>query len=167
MLQRMAQKFTGDVIEAQDLVQDTLVLALRYLDSYQENTNLRAWLLRVMRNRFISTTRRHRLERKTYDAQEIYCLGDHSISEMGRKNMDRGGGVEVDDGFCDVVSSALDDLQPVFREAVLLCDIEGLSYAEAAQKAACPVGTIMSWLHRGRRSLRRRLAPQREALAAA
>jgi RNA polymerase sigma-70 factor (ECF subfamily) len=165
-LERIALKFTADPIEAEDLVQDTLVLALRFIGSYQENTNLKAWLARVMRNRYISLMRRRGLERRIYETEGPHALSQRSVSSMGRRNMGCGGGVDIDDGFSDPVTHAMNDLKPPFREAVMLCDVEGLSYAEAASKASCPVGTIMSRLHRGRRTLRKRLGSIQELQAA-
>jgi RNA polymerase sigma-70 factor (ECF subfamily) len=166
MLERMALKYTGDLHEAEDLVQDTLVLALRFIGSYQENTNLRAWLSRVMRNRYISIVRRRKVELRIHECEGAYALSERSISSMGRRNIQTEGGVENDNGFSDTVVSAMKDLHPVFREAVLLCDVQGLSYAEAAAKISCPAGTIMSRLHRGRRSLRKRLGSRRQVQAA-
>ena len=74
--------------------------------------------------------------------------------------------MERDEGFSDPVARAIDTLRPEFREAVLLCDIEDYTYIEAAKRVSCPVGTIMSRLHRGRRALRDKLG-SRQALDAA
>ncbi len=164
-LRRMAIWYTGDSTEAEDLLQDTVVLALRFKDSYRHGSNLKAWLLKVMRNRHISLTRRHRLERRVYESESRHALKDWSLSETGRRSMGRSGGVEQD-WFCDPVADAIDGLKPEFREAVWLCDIEDYSYSEAAERVSCPVGTIMSRLHRGRRALRDKLG-SRQALDAA
>ena len=165
-LQRMALWYTGDPTDAEDLMQDTVVLALRFQNSYRRGSNLRAWLLKVMRNRHISLTRRHNLERRVYESEGRHALKDWSLSETGLRSMGRGGGVDLDVGFCDPVAQAIDTLRPEFREAVWLCDIEDFTYSEAAERASCPVGTIMSRLHRGRRALRDKLG-SRQALDAA
>lgn len=165
-LERMARWYTGSPSDAEDLLQDTIVLALRFAESYREGTNVKAWLLRVMRNRHISMSRRRQLERRVYDAEGRYSLTNWSVGECGRRAMERGGNVDKNDGLSDPVLSAIRELRPEFRQAVWLCDVQGLSYAEAAQSVSCPVGTIMSRLHRGRRHLKRQLV-SREALEAA
>jgi RNA polymerase sigma-70 factor (ECF subfamily) len=165
-LQRMALWYTGDPTDAEDLLQDTVVLALRFQESYRQGSNLRAWLIKVMRNRHISLTRRSKLERRVYENEARHALKDWSLSETGRRNMGRNGGVDRDNGFSDPVARAIDGLRPEFREAVWLCDIEDFTYTEAAEQVACPVGTIMSRLHRGRRALRDKLG-SRTALDAA
>ena len=165
-LQRMAFWYTGDTAEAQDLVQDTMLLALRFHESYKSGSNLRAWLLKVMRNRHISVTRRRRLEKRVLDHESGHALCDWSLSETGRRSMSSDGGVSRDTGFSDKVVSAMGAIRPEFRDAVLMCDVEELSYLEAAEKADCPVGTVMSRLHRGRRALKDKLV-SREHLDAA
>jgi RNA polymerase sigma-70 factor, ECF subfamily len=165
-LRRMARWYAGDPDEADDLVQDTLLLALRFIDTYEEGTNLRAWLLRVMRNRHISLARRRSLERRVLEQEGAHALTAWSVGDMGRRTMEAGGGVDKDLSLSDPVALAMDELRPEFKDAVWLCDVEDLSYAEAAQRLACPVGTIMSRLHRGRRALRRRLGSRRELEAA-
>lgn len=165
-LYQLAKWYTRNPIEAEDLVQDTLVLALRFSDSYKRGTSIRAWLSRVMRNRFISASRRRSLERRVMDLESDHALNDWCVGEMGRKSMAADGGVYRDKGFSDPVVRALDELKPEYRQIVWLCDVEGLSYADAAQKANCPLGTVMSRLHRGRRTLRAQLTT-REELAAA
>lgn len=165
-LQRMAVWYTGNAAEAQDLVQDTLLLALRFQEGYKQGSNLRAWLLKVMRNRHISVTRRRRLEKRVMEHEAGHALCDWSLSETGRRSMEAGGGVDTDAGFSDPVVLAMDTIRPEFREAVLMCDVEELSYLEAAARASCPVGTVMSRLHRGRRALKDKLV-SREQLDAA
>lgn len=166
-LERMARWYAGNAVEADDLLQDTIVLALRFAESYREGTNVKAWLLRVMRNRHISMSRRKQLERRVYDAEGRYSLTRWSIGEMGRRTMERHGDVDKDDGLSDPVLNAISELRPEFRQAVWLCDVQGLSYAEAAKSLSCPVGTIMSRLHRGRRHLKQQLGSRAELEQAA
>jgi RNA polymerase sigma-70 factor (ECF subfamily) len=165
-LKRMAVWYTGNSMDAEDLVQDTLMLALRFQDGYKAGSNLRAWLLRVMRNRYISLTRRRRLERRVQDHESSHALTDWSLSETGRRSMLEGGGVDADTGFSDPVVLAMSSLKPEFRDVVLMCDVEEMSYQEAAQRADCPVGTIMSRLHRGRRALKDKLVSRTHLNAA-
>ena len=96
-----------------------------------------------------------------------HALVSWSIGASGRRSMQHDGDVYQDRGLSDTVVGAMDELRPEFREAVWLCDIEGMSYADAAQQISCPVGTIMSRLHRGRRALRRRLGSRQQVEAAA
>jgi RNA polymerase sigma-70 factor (ECF subfamily) len=151
---RLARWFAKDGDQAADLVQDTLLLALRFRDSFQPGTNMRAWLTRVMRNRHISVLRRRKLERRILETEGCHFLKDWSVGAMGLRSTEGEGDVDREPGLCDTVVRAIDGLRPEFREAVWLCDVEGLSYAEAARMVSCPVGTIMSRLHRGRRTLR-------------
>lgn len=156
-LMKLAMALTHDIFKAEDLVQDTMVLALKFKDSYQDGTNIRAWLSRILKNRYISIVRRLRLEEKTMDEEGSFTLRTWSIGEMGLRTTHRDGNVYTDEGFGDTVTAAMDDLKPEYRQVVILCDVDGLSYAEAAGTLTCPVGTIMSRLHRGRRALRDRL----------
>ncbi len=165
-LKKMACWYTGNPEEAEDLLQDTIVLALRFCHTYQEGTNIRAWLLRVMRNRHISMTRRRKLEQRALETEGRHALKDWSIGEMGQRSMAEDGGIRTDNGLSDTIVQAMDNLRPEFREAVWMCDIEGLSYAEAAHRTSRPVGTIMSRLHRGRRALRNKLGSRRALEAA-
>lgn len=165
-LKRTAYFFTGDPVDAEDLLQDTFVLALRFFHGYRQGTNLRAWLTKVMRNRYISSTRRRKLEHRVLETEGKHALAEWSIGEMGRKTMKREGGIAVGHGLSDKVAKAMGDLRPEYLEIIWLCDIEGLSYAEAAQTTARPIGTVMSRLHRGRRALRKQLG-SRQVLEAA
>jgi RNA polymerase sigma-70 factor, ECF subfamily len=165
-LEKMALWYTGDPNDAEDLVQDTVVLAIRFQESYRNGSNLRAWLLKVMRNRYISLTRRQKLERRVYESEAEHALTDWSMSETVRRNRERGGGIDMDDGFSDSVAHALNSLRPEFKAVVLMCDIDELTYVEAAKKVDCPVGTIMSRLHRGRRALKDMLGSKEQANAA-
>lgn len=156
-LMKLAVSLTHDVSRAEDLLQDTLLLALKFRNSYQEGTNIRAWLSRIMKNRYISIVRRLRLEEKTMEEEAGYSLRAWSIGEMGLRSTHRDGNVYPDNGFGDTVSAAMKELKPEYRQVVMLCDVDGMSYAEAAGTLTCPVGTVMSRLHRGRQALRSRL----------
>jgi len=166
-LKRTAAWIAGDEHRAEDLLQDTLVLALRFKDNYRDGTNLRAWLTRVMRNRHISNMRRKTLERRIMETEGHHALTHWSVGASGRRSTEMDGDVYVDDGFSDTVLSAMHELRPEFMEVVMLCDVEGLSYADAAARVDCPVGTVMSRLHRGRRALRKRLSSRSHIEAAA
>jgi RNA polymerase sigma-70 factor, ECF subfamily len=166
-LRRLSRWLTGDPQRADDLFQDTMVLALRFSDNFVEGTNMQAWLFRIMRNRHISSLRRHALEQQILETEGSHALAFWSVGAMGRRTSSTDGDVSPDDGFCDTVVNAMDTLRPEFREVVWMCDVEGMSYADAASAISCPLGTIMSRLHRGRRDLRRKLVSRRSVEAAA
>jgi RNA polymerase sigma-70 factor (ECF subfamily) len=153
-LMRLASRLCRNGACAEDLFQDTMVLALRFRDSYRDGTNMRAWLSRIMKNRHISILRRRSLETHIMESEGHHALKEWSVGEMGLRATSKDGGVHRDEGFCDTVRSAIDELKPEYRQVVMLCDIDELSYAEAADRLTCPLGTIMSRLHRGRRALR-------------
>ncbi|MCP4606449.1 MAG: sigma-70 family RNA polymerase sigma factor [Proteobacteria bacterium] len=165
-LEHMAFMYAGDPVDAEDLLQDTCLLALRFSDTFKEGSNLKAWLFRVMRNRHVSLLRRRRLERRVSETEEKHALKDWSIGEMGRRNMEFEGGMNTNMGLSDPIVRAMEGLRPEFRETVLMCDVEGLSYVEAARRSDRPVGTIMSRLHRGRRALRQKLGSRQQLEAA-
>jgi len=165
-LERTAFFYAGNPMDAEDLLQDTYVLALRFYDTYRQGTNLRAWLTKVMRNRYISCSRRRKLEQRVLQTEGKHALSVWSIGEMGRRTMKREGGIEVGNGLSDTVAKAMDGLRPEFREGIWLCDVEGLSYAEAARSTSRPIGTVMSRLHRGRQALRKQLGSRQELEAA-
>lgn len=162
----MARWYTGNQEDAEDLLQDTCVLALRFGSSFSEGSNFRGWLFRVMRNRHVSIIRRRQLERRVFEEEERHCLKEWSIGEMGRNNMKTTGGIEKDDGFSDNILHAMESLRPEFREVVWLCDVEEKSYNEAAEIVKRPIGTVMSRLHRGRRLLRQKIGSRDQLQAA-
>ena len=151
-LYAVACKLTRNPSEAEDLVQDTLLKAMRARDQFHAGTNLKAWLFRILTNTFINKYRRRVREHEVAD--EMVQRGDlgiisESLAESGRD-------VEETVHFArmsDSIVRALTALPEEFRLAVLLSDVEEFSYREIADIMDCPVGTVMSRLHRGRRLL--------------
>jgi len=141
-LSRTALRLTRGTALADDLVQETLARAWQARESYQPGTNARAWTRRILFNTYINHYRKRKREREALD--ELRGYGDSSAGS-------------AHDGFSDEVTAALRALKPEFREAVELVDVRELSYQDAADRLACPVGTVMSRLHRGRQRLRRAL----------
>lgn len=127
---------------AEDLVQDTLERALRFKDSYQAGTNLRAWLFQVLFSVFITRCRRARRERN--------ALGSLAGDPLAWTAPEPSAPTEQ---LSPPVARALDGLPEHYREVVVLVDIEELSYKDAARRLGVPNGTVMSRLHRGRRAL--------------
>lgn len=144
-LYRRAFALCRDPDQASDLVQETVVRAFRYWPTFRGGTNLKAWLRRILTNTFInsyrSDVRRRRLASSLSEVQSTM------VNEQAPE----------DGEFGDEVRGALAGLRPEFREVLLLVDVQQLSYAEVAEKMGCPIGTVMSRLHRARASMRQDL----------
>ncbi|OAN56029.1 RNA polymerase subunit sigma-24 [Paramagnetospirillum marisnigri] len=141
-LRRYARALTGNVARADDLVQDCLERALSRLALWRRGSNLKAWLFTIMRNVWLNDLARHRA-RPDMDASDDGL--DQAVVAPGQ--MER---LVMRD-----LASALAQLAPEQREAVLLVGLEGMSYAEVAEVTGVPVGTVMSRLKRGRDRLAR------------
>jgi RNA polymerase sigma-70 factor (ECF subfamily) len=149
----VAMRMTRDEASAEDLVQDTVVKAVRARDQYEPGTNLKAWLLRILTNTFINRHRRGGLERDVLEGPDAGPLADRWIGAATMRAMrepEREALAPLVEGE---VQRALDALPETFRMVIVLSDIEGLSYREIAEAVGCPVGTVMSRLHRARRLL--------------
>jgi RNA polymerase sigma-70 factor, ECF subfamily len=150
-------RMTRSTAEAEDLVQDTVVKAMRARDQFQPGTNLKAWLLRILTNTFINRYRRGGLERDLLDGPDADALTDGWISVSTMRAM-RDPETQALSPLVEAeVQRALDELPAEFRVAVVLSDVEELSYKEIADAMGCPIGTVMSRLHRGRRMLQKSL----------
>jgi RNA polymerase sigma-70 factor (ECF subfamily) len=154
-----ALRMTRNPADAEDLVQETYLKAYRAFDSFQEGTNLKAWLYRILTNTFINSYRakkRRPDESDIDDVENLYLyrrLGGLEGASAGRSAEE-----EVLDHFTEAeVKDAIESLPEQFRMAVLLGDVEGFSYKEIAEILDIPIGTVMSRLHRGRRALQKRL----------
>lgn len=138
-LRAFAISLTGNTDRADDLVQDTLMRAWSNAASFQEGTNLKAWLFTILRNLFTSEYRKRKREVEDSDGEYAATL----VSIPGQE-----GHVALDE-----MRAALDQLPDDQREAVLLVGASGFSYEEAAEICACAVGTIKSRVNRGRAKL--------------
>ncbi|WP_449277876.1 sigma-70 family RNA polymerase sigma factor [Leucobacter sp. GX24907] len=152
-----AMKMTRNPQDAQDLVQETYLKAYAAFDRFEEGTNLRAWLYRIMTNTYINGYRKR--QREPYlgavDELEDWQLGG---AESTTATSARSAEAEaIDRTPASVVSEALNALPEDFRLAVYLADVEGFSYREVAEIVGVPMGTVMSRLHRGRSRLRKTL----------
>ncbi|MGH9156968.1 MAG: sigma-70 family RNA polymerase sigma factor [Acidimicrobiales bacterium] len=154
-----ALRMTRNPSDAEDLVQETYLKAYRSFATFEQGTNLKAWLYRILTNTFINTYRakkRRPEETEVDDVEELYLyrrLGGLEAATAGRSAEE-----EVLDRITDdEVKQALESLPEQFRMAVLLADVEGFSYKEIAAILDVPIGTVMSRLHRGRRGLQKRL----------
>jgi RNA polymerase sigma-70 factor (ECF subfamily) len=152
-----ALRMTRNPADAEDLVQDTYLRAYRGFAGFQEGTNLKAWLYRILTNNFISTYRKKQrlpqIVEGPDDIDEWYLF-----DKLGARSVEDSAESEVLDRIPDeAVKAALESLPENFRLPVLLADVEGFSYKEIADIMQTPIGTVMSRLHRGRKALERAL----------
>ncbi len=155
ILYNYALRMTGNSDDANDLVQETYLKAFRFWDKYEKGTNIRAWLFRIMKNSYINRYRKESKEPETIDYENIanfYNTIRHQYTDQNDLQEKIFGGLLEDD-----VARALESLPEDFRTVVILSDIEGLSYEEIAEFVDCPIGTIRSRLHRGRKMLQTKL----------
>jgi RNA polymerase sigma-70 factor, ECF subfamily len=164
-LYRTALRLSRSPQDAEDLVQETYLNAFRSLDRFEEGTNLRAWLFRILNNAFISQYRR-RKRRPSSSIEDVteYYLYDHLV-EGGAAPRTENPEQEVLDRIGDeAVLRALEDLPVEFRQVELLADVEGFSYREIADILNIPIGTVMSRLYRARRRLQKMLWQEAQEL---
>jgi RNA polymerase sigma-70 factor (ECF subfamily) len=149
-----AYRLTRNARDAEDLVQDAVLRAYRFWDSFEKDSNCKAWLLRILTNTFINEYQRKKRSREVLDAAAAeQDATDGVLIHAGAQLQRNAEQVLVERSVSDDVQRALEALPDDFRTAVVLCDIEGLSYKEIAEIMECPVGTVMSRLFRGRRLL--------------
>jgi RNA polymerase sigma-70 factor (ECF subfamily) len=154
-----ALRMTRNPADAGDLVQETYVKAYAAFASFEQGTNLKAWLYRILTNTFINIYRKNQRGpyQGTIDELEDWQLGGAESLTQGRST--RSAEAEAIDHLPDSdVKAALQSIPEDFRLAVYFADVEGFSYQEIADIMKTPVGTVMSRLHRGRRLLRDLLA---------
>jgi len=148
-----ARWLTRDQAEAEDLVQETFTKALRAFDSFQPDTNFKAWIFRILRNTFLTT-------RTGMAAVNTVFLEDHPTA-LAAANADPSPEetlIRLDNEAA--LQSAIEQLQPALREVLLLCDVEEIKYKDIAVILDVPIGTVMSRISRARQALRQLLQQQ-------
>jgi RNA polymerase sigma-70 factor, ECF subfamily len=156
-LYRTGLRMTRSEADAEDLVQETYIRAFRHRDQFTPGTNLKAWLFRILTNTFINSYRRRSSQPETTDLDKVEETTLYRQMSQGPASSSSQPEREVVDNMVDSeVKEALEDLPEIFRNVVLL-DVEGFSYREIAEMLDIPIGTVMSRLHRARRSLQTRL----------
>jgi RNA polymerase sigma-70 factor, ECF subfamily len=154
-LYNFALRMTTDPDDADDLVQETFLKAYRFFDKFEKGTNCKAWLFRIMKNSFINIYRKTSKEpdKVDYDdVEEFYHVIRAESTDPNDLQEKLFSNVLDDD-----VTRALESLPEEFRTVVILCDIEGFTYEEISDFVECPIGTVRSRLHRGRKMLRAKL----------
>ena len=153
-LYNFAHWLTQNRDEAEDLVQETYAKALKGFGSFQPGTNFRAWIFRILRNTFLTSrtglaaTRTVPLESEDEPEQTVAVSRETPESIL----LEQAGQQQV--------QAALEQVPVIYREVLLLCDVEEMSYQEIADTLGVPIGTVMSRLYRARKALRVALAEQ-------
>lgn len=152
-----ALRMTRDSTAAEDLVQETLLRAYKFWHKFEQGTNVKAWLFRIQTNIFINRYRKRQTEQKVLDDRQVDDLLDRYAVEERTYLPPETREAFLKQVVGDEVMAALEQLPFEFRIAVVLADMHDLSYKEIAEVLDCPVGTVMSRLHRARKLLQAQL----------
>jgi len=149
-LYNFAHWLTQDRSEAEDLVQESCMKALKGFSSFQQGSNFRAWMYRILRNTFLTSRTGLKASTVSLDNDE-----EAVVEPIARGTPES---ILISSVDQQAIETALEGLPVQYREVVLLCDVEEMSYQEIAATLAIPIGTVMSRLSRGRRAMRESLA---------
>ena len=156
-LYKSALRMTRSVEDAEDLIQETYLKAYKYYARFSEGTNFKAWLFKIMKNTFINSYRKKKLQPPKVDFDEIQEGLEETLVEQANASL-----VDPESWLTSVemdyeVREALLSLPHDYKMVVLFADLQGFAYKEIAELLAVPVGTVMSRLYRGRRMLEKAL----------
>jgi len=152
-LYNTAYRMTRNAEDAEDLVQETYLKAYKYYDKFQEGTNFKAWLFKIMKNTFINNYRKKQAAPPQSDFADIEESFESQVSEEVTRKVKDPEEEFLEDVLDEDVQRALEELPEDYRMVVILADLEGFAYKEIADILEVPVGTVMSRLYRGRRRL--------------
>lgn len=143
---RVAYYYTKNKDDAEDLSQESFMRAFRFFSKFRPDTNFKSWILKIMRNIYITNFNKNKNQVDiTKTSEEYETIGINLEDKM------------IDEMRVNLIRESIQLLPDDFKEVILLCDIEGLSYEEIAKIIKIPVGTVRSRLHRGRLLLKERL----------
>lgn len=160
-----ALRMTKNRHDAEDLVQETYLKAVRNIHRYREDAGCKAWLFRIMTNTYIDLYRKRKRHPDRVEFDDAGATGIYDRIVSTYPGEPRAGPLHSADGLedflhrfmADEVKAAIDDLPDIYRELIVLRDLEGFSYRECAEMLEIPIGTVMSRLHRGRKALQEHL----------
>mgnify|MGYP002885717607 CR=1 FL=1 len=153
-----AMRLTRNPDQAEDLVQETLLKAYKNFDNLRPDSNLKAWLTRVLTNTFINQYRRRKVRHRSQELYEPDWMNDRVNSNWARDAAKRPGQQVIDRFVREKLNQAVAELPEPYRQVLILADVEELAYKEVAETLEIPIGTVMSRLHRARRKLRESLS---------
>ena len=152
-LYNTALRMARNAEDAEDLVQETYLKAYRYYDKFQEGTNLKAWMFKILKNTFINRYRKDQKRPAQADFADVEGVFEDQVDERFKDSIPNPEVAYFEGRLDGDVREALASLPPDYRMVVLLADLEDFSYKEVAEILEVPVGTVMSRLYRGRRLL--------------
>src|SRR5574341_360405 len=152
-----ALRMTRNQLDAEDLVQDVYLRAYRFFEKFEEGTNFKAWVFKILTNTFINRYRQKVREPQQMEFDRVEYFYTEAEKERDDKYETRYDEKRYADLFGDEINAALSKLSYDFRAVVILCDIEGFSYKEIATIVGTPIGTVMSRLSRARQQLQKHL----------
>lgn len=156
-LYKTALRMTRSVAETEDLLQETYLKAFRYYSGFEEGTNLKAWLFRIMKNNFINSYRKRKAQPQQVELDEVRDSGEEYL-EVDAGFAEGGSGARaVTQEMDEDVARAINALPHDYKMALLLVDIQDYTYQQVAEILAVPVGTVMSRLYRGRTKIEKAL----------
>lgn len=159
-----ALHLTRSAADAEDLVQDTFLKAYKSFDQFERGTNFRAWLFRIQFNTFVNRYRRATREHTINESLSWEPAGDSVLGRSAMQALLDPDSEALRPVIAREIENALDTLPEDYRVIILLADVEELSYKEIAQVLGCPIGTVMSRLHRARRMLQKQLVEYADEL---
>lgn len=156
-LYSLALRMTRNQLDAEDLVQETALKAFRYFEKFDQGTNFRAWVFRILTNNFINTYRRDKKQPTKVEIDNVSFKLEDKGSGFWDVLDNSDNKYDYSDVFDDEINAAIDKLPDEYRLVLLLADVESLSYKEISEAIEKPIGTVMSRLHRGRKMLQKTL----------